>query len=192
MLTSTTTIEARCNARPTRLAFILSTPNRADLLNVITRATTLWGGRFNPIVILDDTGRRAVGRHYELAPRDPYTTRQADLLKAFDPDLLISYSDEPLPAELSPWSHRNFPAAALDWDPVGNNNVRSYFVDIKPILDDLWDKEFRNVATPRFKLRFMEKAEAEGSLLRAARFGITHRRSLRIREKEFRSGSRHG
>lgn len=169
---STTTIEARCNARPTRLAFILSTPDRAQLLNVITRATTLWGGRFNPIVILDDTGRRAVGRHYELAPRDPYTARQADLLKAFDPDLLISYTDEPLPAELSPWSHRIFPAAALDWDPVGNNNVRSYFVDIKPILDDLWDKEFRNVATPRFKLRFMEKAEAEGSLLRAMRFGI--------------------
>jgi len=169
---STTTIEARCNARPTRLAFILSTPDRAQLLNVITRATTLWGGRFNPIVILDDRQRRAVGRHYDLAPRYPYMARQADLLKAFDPDLLISYSNEPLPAELSPWSHRNFSAAALDWDPLGNNNVRSYFVDIQPILDDLWDREFRNVATPRFKLRFMEKAEAEGSLLRAARFGI--------------------
>src|ERR1039458_10115444 len=103
MLMSTTTIEARCNARPTRLAFILSTPDRAQLLNVITRATTLWGGRFNPIVILDDRQRRAVGRHYDLAPRYPYMARQADLLKAFDPDLLISYSNEPLPAELSPW-----------------------------------------------------------------------------------------
>src|ERR1700691_6212679 len=121
MLMSTTTIEARCNARPTRLAFILSTPDRAQLLNVITRATTLWGGRFNPIVILNDTGRRAVGRHYELAPRDPYMSRQADLLMAFDPDLLISYSDAPLPVELSAWTHRNFPAEALDWEPLGNN-----------------------------------------------------------------------
>lgn len=169
---STATIEARCNARPTRLAFILSTPDRTQILNVITRATSLWGGRFNPIVILDDTGRRAVGRHYELAPPNQHLTRQADLLKAFDPDLLISYSDTPLPAELAPWSHRNFPAASLDWDPMGTNNVRSYFVDIRSILDDLWDKEFRNVATPRFKLRYMEKTEAEGSLLRAARFGI--------------------
>lgn len=169
---ATTSIEARCNARPTRLAFILPTADRERLISVITRATTLWGGGYNPIVILDDTGRRVVGRQFELGPPSPYLTLKADLLKAFDPDLLISYGDTPLPAELSVWSHRNFPAAALDCDPVGRNKVRSYFVDIKPILDDLWDKEFRNVATPRFKLRYIEKAEAEASLLRAARSGI--------------------
>lgn len=171
-MATTTSIETRCNARPTRLAFILPTADRVQLMNVIMRATTLWGGVFNPIVILDDTGRRVVGRHYELAPPNPYLGLKADLLRSFDPDLLISYGDKPLPAELSVWSHRNFPASALDWDPMGRNEVRSYFVDIKPILDDLWDKEFRNVATPRIKLRFMQKAEAEKSLLRAARSGV--------------------
>ena len=42
----TTTIEARCNARPTRLAFILPRPDRDLMMNVIARATTLWGGLF--------------------------------------------------------------------------------------------------------------------------------------------------
>jgi hypothetical protein len=50
--------------------------------------------------------------------------------------------------------------------------VRSYFVDIFPILVDLWDKEFKGVASPRFTLKFVEKAEAEKSLFLAARFGV--------------------
>ena len=46
--------------------------------------------------------------------------------------------------------------------------MRSYFVDIFPILGDLWEKEFRGVASPRFKLKFVGKAEAEKSLFLAA------------------------
>src|SRR5438132_45811 len=107
---ATTTIEARCNARPTRLAFILPHPDRDLLFTVIARATSLWGGLFNPIVILDDSTRKT--------------------------------------------------------------NTRSYFVDIFPILDDLWDKEFKAVTSPRFKLMFLEKVEAEKSLFLAARFGL--------------------
>jgi hypothetical protein len=49
----TTTIEANCTARPSRLAFVLPTPDRATLPSVIGTATSLWGGIFNPIVILD-------------------------------------------------------------------------------------------------------------------------------------------
>jgi hypothetical protein len=169
---ATTTIEARCNARPTRLVFILANADRGQLLSVISRATTLWGGRFNPIVILDDAGRTMVGRHYTLAAPEPHLKLQADLLKAFDPDLLINYSGNPLPPELSTWAHLTFPADQLDWNPTGSAAARSYFVDIRPLLDDLWEKEFRNVATPRFKLRFIEKAEAEASPMLAARFGL--------------------
>ena len=168
---ATTTIEARCNARPTRLAFILPTPDRDLLLSVIARATTLWGGLFNPIVILDDSTRKTAGVHYTLLPPDPYLKLQSDLLKAFDPDLLINYSADPLPAELKDWQHRTFPAERLDWQPLGTR-VSSYFVDIFPILRDLWEKELKVVASPRFKLRFIEKREAEKSLFLAARFGL--------------------
>ena len=59
----------------------------------------------------------------------------------------------------------------LDWQPQ-NGDARSAFVDIFPILADLWDKGIKGAATPRFKLRFVEKAEAQGSLFLAARFGL--------------------
>jgi hypothetical protein len=112
---ATTTIEARCNARPTRLAFILSGPDRTVLFGVIARATSLWGGLFNPIVILDDSARKTAGVHYTMLPPDPYLTIQSDMLKAFDPGLLVNYSSDPLPPELRPWQHRTFPAERLDW-----------------------------------------------------------------------------
>ncbi len=50
--------------------------------------------------------------------------------------------------------------------------MRSYFVDIFPVLDDLWDKEFKGVSNPRLKLKFVEKGEARKSLLLAARYGL--------------------
>src|ERR1700722_15843208 len=128
---TTTTIEARCNARPTRLAFILPRADRDLLLSVIARTTTLWGGLFNPIVILDDASRKTVGVHYTVLPPDPYLKIQSDMLKAFDPDLLINYSSDPLPSELKLWEHRTFPADRLDWRPT-NGDARSYFVDIFP------------------------------------------------------------
>lgn len=109
--------------------------------------------------------------HYTLLPPDPYLNIQSEMLKAFDPDLLINYSANPLPPELKAWQHRTFSADRLDWRPL-NTNVRSYFVDILPILADLWEKEFRGVASPRFKLKFVEKAEAQKSLFLSARFGL--------------------
>jgi hypothetical protein len=167
----TTTIEARCNARPTRLAFILPSPDRDLLLNVISRATTLWGGIFNPIVILDDATRLAHGVHYETLTPQPYLERQDDILSSFDPDFLINYSDEPLPEALKRFQHRTYPAARLDWNPWGRQEM-SYFVDVYPILDELWDREFKGNQSPRIKLRFPEKAASEASLFLAARYGM--------------------
>lgn len=163
----TTTIEAQCNARPTRLAFIVPRPEL--LHSVIARATTLWGGIFNPIVIVDDSTRKTSGVHYTTFPPEPFMRIQADMLRAFDPDLLINYS-ETLPNELKPWEHRAFPADHLDWK-LYNRDTRSYFVDIAPILEDLWDKEFKGIENSRFKIKFFDKAESEKSLLLAARFG---------------------
>jgi hypothetical protein len=167
----TTTIEARCNARPTRLAFILPKPDRDLLLNVISRATTLWGGIFNPIIILDDATRVARGVHYEMLPPQPYLERQDDILRSFDPDILVNYSDDPLPDALKHFQHRTYPAARLDWNPWGREEM-SYFVDVYPILDEVWDREFKGNQSPRIKLRFLEKAASEASLFLAARYGM--------------------
>ena len=120
LLMATTTIEARCNARPTRLAFILPHPDRALLFTVITRATSLWGGLFDPIIILDDSTRKTAGVHHTTFPPDPYLTVQRDLLKAFDPDLLINYSANPLPPELK----RGNTALSQQIASIGNRLVQ--------------------------------------------------------------------
>ena len=94
---STTTIEVRCNARPTRLAFVVPTPDRDVLLSVIARATSLWGGIFNPIIIIDGSTSGGARPPEEMASRGQYLEGQADILKAFDPDFLANFSADPLP-----------------------------------------------------------------------------------------------
>jgi hypothetical protein len=168
----TTTIEARCNARPTRLAFIIPKPDRDLLIGVMSRATSLWGGMFNPIVILDDSTRVARGVYHDrFPPQESYIQRQDDILRSFDPDILINYSDDPLPEVLKHFQHRTYPAARLDWNPWGRREM-SYFVDVYPVLDELWDREFKGNQSPRIKLRFLEKAASEASLFLAARYGL--------------------
>src|SRR5579863_5848860 len=170
---ATTTIEAQCNSRPTRLAFVLPNPDRALLLSVIARATSLWGGIFNPIVILDDTTRQTRGVHYGRPLDVPYLENQSNLIKAFDPDLLINYGEDNLPPALQIFQHRTFPSGRLDWNPWGQGQqVQSYFVDIWPVLDELWDKEFKGISDPRLKIKFLDKTKSESSLLLAARFGL--------------------
>ena len=197
----TTTIEARCNARPTRLAFIIPKPDRDLLIGVISRATSLWGGMFNPIVILDDSTRAARGVYHDrFPPQESYIQRQDDILRSFDPDILINYSDDPLPEALKHFQHRTYPAARLDWNPWGRREM-SYFVDVYPVLDELWDREFKGNQSPRVKLRFLEKAASKASLFLAARYGlysndgaynfltIPSRVSLAAAWKKYRSGA---
>src|ERR1700728_15190 len=169
---ATATLEARCNARPTRLAFVLPAPDRDLLLTVMAKATSHWGGLFNPIVILDDATRRTRGRHYETFPPErTYIESQADMLMTFDPDILINYGADHLPQAMQKFQHRTFPAARLDWNPWGQGqNTQSYFVDVWPILDDLWDKEFKGSASPRVKIKYLDRARSGASLLLAARF----------------------
>ena len=104
-------------------------------------------------------------------PRDPYLGMQADKLRAFDPDLLITYDNASLPPELKLWRHRTFSAERLDWRAF-NHQVVSYFVDIFPLLRELWDKEFRGNASSEFKIKFIDKEESRKSLFLAARFGL--------------------
>ncbi len=104
-------------------------------------------------------------------PPQDYLERQADILRSFDPDVLVNYSDDPLPEALKHFRHRTYPAARLDWNPWGRRDI-SYFVDVYPILDELWDHEFKGNQNPRVKSRFPEKTASEASLFLAARYGF--------------------
>jgi hypothetical protein len=167
----TSTLTARCNARPTRLAFVLPTPDRATLFAVIARATSLWGGVYNPIIILDGSTRVVHGQQEEHSSAGDYLVSQASILKAFDPDLLFSFSAAPLPEQLSEFQHRTNPAERLDSMSYGNELV-SEFVEVWPVLHEFWEREFKFSVKPPANVRYAVKSEAEQSLLLAARFGM--------------------
>jgi transposase InsO family protein len=63
------------------------------------------------------------------------------------------------------------PAAKVESISYNNQNV-SEFVEVWPVLRDFWEQEFKFSTTPPIKFRFPEKADAESSLLVAARFGL--------------------
>jgi hypothetical protein len=167
----TSTIEARCDARPTRLAFVIPTPDRDLLLSVIARATSLWGGIFDPVVILDGSTRDVCGVQEKMLSQGQYLKSQADLLKAFDPDFLACFTDDPLPDQLKEFQHRTFAAGRLDWKRRAEEAV-SYFVDVWPTLEELWEKEFKFNAKTSLKIRYIEKDDAKKSLLLAAKYGL--------------------
>ena len=167
----TTTINANCNARPTRFAFVLPTPERATLFAVIAKATSLWGGIYNPIIVLDGSTRILHGRQEERTSGEDYLVSQASILKAFDPDFLFSFSADPLPEQLNEFQHLTNPAERLDRMSYGKELV-SQFVEVWPILNEFWEQEFKFSAKPPVKVLFADKTESKQSLLQAARFGM--------------------
>ena len=168
---ATTTIEAQCNARPTRLAFVIPNDDKDLLRTVIARTTNLWGGMLNPIVILDDSNRVIQGRHHEPRMRDPYLELQANVLREFDPDVVINFGPVDLPAEFKEFGHRTHPANVLDWNPW-NREIVSYFVDMGPVLEDIWEKNFKWRQDADLNFRYLSKADAEKSIFLSARFGV--------------------
>jgi hypothetical protein len=85
-------LHVSCNIRPARIAFIISKPEPAILEEVFRVNTVLWGGLLNPVVVLDDSTRKKVGRHYQYNDT-PYAEELRLLLREFDPDLLINFDD---------------------------------------------------------------------------------------------------
>src|SRR5438105_370871 len=112
----TQTIQINCNTRPVRLAFLVDTANPTTLEQVFRLNTLLWGGLLNPVVILDGSNRKQVGVHYAYEESN-YDQEQLWLLEAFDPDILVNYSNAQLPPFLSPFKDRTFPPKVMRWNP---------------------------------------------------------------------------
>jgi hypothetical protein len=146
---STRTVQIVCNTRPARLAFLIDSPDPAALENVFRLNTLLWGGMLNPVVVLDGSTRKQTGVHYEYEKSD-YNLEQLQLLKAFDPDLLISYSSADLPSFLGPFKERTFAPGVMRWNPWGTREMMA-FLEIWPFLEEHWRKEVRFLQKPQGK-----------------------------------------
>ncbi len=167
---STRTLQINCNTRPVRLAFLVDKPDPATLEKVFKLNTLLWGGSLNPVVVLDGSAREQIGAYYAFE-NSTYEQEQLWMLKAFDPDILINYSNTPLPAFLASFRERTFPVDVMRWNPSGTQEMMA-FLEVWPFLQQHWHKEFRFLPKPQEKYGYID-LDAPGAprTFLVARFG---------------------
>jgi hypothetical protein len=147
-------LHVSCNIRPARIAFVISRPEPAILEEIFRVNTVLWGGLLNPVLVLDDSTRRKVGRQYGYSDRT-YAEEMRLLLREFDPDLLINFDGSNLPAYLDVFKERTFTKDALRWNPWGKDEV-PFFLEVWPFLRNYWRSEVRFSKEPPHKFAYME------------------------------------
>jgi hypothetical protein len=147
-------LHVSCNIRPARIAFVISKPEAAILEEVFRVNTVLWGGLLNPVVVLDDSTRTKVGRHYQYDDT-PYAEEVRLLLREFDPDLLINFDGSDLPTSLEVFKERTFTKDGLRWNPWGKGEV-PLFLEVGPFLENYWRSEVRVSKEPPHKFVYME------------------------------------
>ena len=147
-------LHVSCNIRPARIAFVIRKPELPLLEEIFRVNTVLWGGVLNPVVVLDDSTRKRVGRHYEYSDT-PYDEEIRLLLREFDPDLLINFDGSALPASFDVFKERTFGKEALSWNPWGKGEV-PFFLEVWPFLRNYWRSEVRFSKEPPHKFAYME------------------------------------
>jgi hypothetical protein len=147
-------LHVSCSIRPARIAFVISKAEPAILEEVFRVNTVLWGGLLNPVVVLDDSTRKKVGRHYQYDDR-PYAEEVRLLLREFDPDLLVNFDGSVLPASFDVFKERTFTKDALRWNPWGKGEV-PFFLEVWPFLRNYWRSEVRFSKEPLHKFAYME------------------------------------
>jgi hypothetical protein len=169
-LMGTQTLQINCATRPVRLAFLVDKPDPATLEKVFQLNMLLWGGSLNPVVVLDGSSRKQVGVHYAYED-SKYEQEQLWLLEAFDPDILINYSNTALPPFLAPFKERTFLPDVLRWNPWGTREMMA-FLEVWPFLQHYWLKEFRFLEKPQHQFGYID-LDAAGDLRTylIARFG---------------------
>jgi hypothetical protein len=155
---STRTLQFNCNTRPVRLAFLVDKPDPATLEEVFQLNTVLWGGAVNPVVVLDGSGRKQVGVHYSHRGVS-YEQEILLMLREFDPDILINYSNATLSDSFGVFGERIRARNDLRWNPWGNREV-SFFLEVWPFLRQYWREEFRFLQTPPNKYGYFNPSSA--------------------------------
>jgi hypothetical protein len=144
--------------RPVRLAFLVDKPDAITLDQVFRLNTLIWGGLFNPVVILDGSTRKEVGRYYAYETSN-YEEEVDLLLREFDPDVVINYSNVQLPPSFAPFKQRTFSRDAIRWNPWGNQEVM-FFLEVWPFLHRYWRQEFRFLQKPGEAYGYIDLAPA--------------------------------
>lgn len=90
-------------SRPLRLAFLIP-PDKAMLRKAIQVNSTLWGGTYNPIIVLYAQSPKT----WKMYPGQKILMRDriAGYIRAFDPDILVDCTNGKLPSYVSEFGRR--------------------------------------------------------------------------------------
>ena len=91
--------------------------------------------------------RKQVGRHYAYE-ESKYDQEQLQLLKAFDPDILINCSNVQIPPFLAPFRERTFSLDVMRWNPWGTQEMMA-FLEVWPFLQENTTLALYGAATRR-------------------------------------------
>lgn len=125
-------IHVRQRLRPSRYALLIREGDSGAALQAVSLNTALWGGIYNPLVVLTPDENRD------------------GLLKEFDPDLLVNLTGSELPTELGKrYEHRIVaPTDLVRQDDQTNRRELGIGFNILPLLRHVHEKEVRFSAEP--------------------------------------------
>lgn len=118
--------------RPIRIGFCVRSENFEDYRKAIMLTHTLWGGKFNPVIPIDD---------FDLA---------CSLIDIFRVDLLFPVSEDPKVVEfIKKFNHLSNPLLS---DVFNNGMKEPRFVDISHSLNKLYKNEYKNCVDPKLQI----------------------------------------
>ena len=122
-------LSAQISYRPLRIGWCLRSGNTDDLRKAIRWSHTLWGGRYNPVVVVDSADAQ-------------------DIVNSFQVDILYPVSDDPEVIKFIknqphlPWSE--FKKSFSDY----KSPESSMFLDIYHPARHIYERYVKNVPTP--------------------------------------------
>jgi hypothetical protein len=140
---------AEVKTRPLRFAFIVDPGSAEQVKAAIRLGSTLWGGRFSPIVPLF---RRTPTTWRERGlPAPPAKVAVSGYLEAFDPDVLVQFSSH-LPAYVVTTGRQVIKPADI-WEPLrqGNSRNPAYGIGILEVLEGVFEEHFKY--KPKYPVR---------------------------------------
>jgi len=131
-------------SRPLRLGLLVDHDNASQVLEAIQLATSLWGGNYFPIIpTFKRLPRYLRERHFQAPSAATYISGYVD---AFDPDVLVQFSDE-IPPYLTKRGLEVIRPATV-WEHSSSNGLPcpQYGIGLFEVMDDIFAKYFRFIS----------------------------------------------
>jgi hypothetical protein len=171
--------------RPIRLGFLINPKDARAIRLAIQISSLLWGGALNPLIPVFKRNKPATWKR-SLSPKDTTQDITIGYLDAFDPDVLIRFSED-IPPYIMEYGLEIIKPEDITASFIKSNGREgpSYGVGILEILDQIYDEHFRY--SDKYKPRIViPKLPASNTLFWAAFLGELPDYALRVIQQGYK------